>query len=157
MAAQKETAAVYMTDNAVIAQAISIIEKRLKKYETVITSPSSTKEYLTLLLAEEKKELFMVMYLTSQHHLITAETLFTGTIDSCSVYPREVVIRALEHNAAAVILAHNHPSGVVEPSAADRHLTTKITTALGTVDIRIIDHVIVGGTNTLSFAERGYL
>lgn len=157
MAAQKETAAVYMTDNAVIAQAISIIEKRLKKYETVITSPSSTKEYLTLLLAEEKKELFMVMYLTSQHHLIATETLFTGTIDSCSVYPREVVIRALEHNAAAVILAHNHPSGVVEPSAADKHLTTKITTALGTVDIRMIDHVIVGGTNTLSFAERGYL
>ena len=113
--------------------------------------------YLTLKLAREESEQFVVMFLDAQNRLIEAETMFCGTLTQASVYPREVVKRALHHNAAAVILAHNHPSGVVEPSQSDRILTDALKQSLSLVDVRVLDHFIVAGRDTLSFAERGML
>lgn len=147
----------YFTDTARIEHAMQILEGRLRKYEVIITSPTTTTNYLKLRLAQETTELFLVMFLTNQHHLIEAEVMFRGTIDSCVVYPREIVKRALTLNAAAVIFAHNHPSGVATPSGADRQLTDKLVTALGTVDIRVLDHFVIGGDSIKSFAELGYL
>ncbi len=146
-----------MHDDAIIEKALHILKGRMVTSDVIITSPTSTKDYLTLYLAEKKIELFMVMFLTAQHHLIEAEVLFVGTIDNCTVYPREIIKKALEYNAAAVIFAHNHPSGVPTPSTADRQLTDKLVTALGTVDIRVLDHFVIGGDSIKSFAELGYL
>ncbi len=99
----------------------------------------------------------MVLYLDSQNQLIKDEVLFYGTINAASVYPREVVKAALRNNAAALILAHNHPSGVAEPSQADKLITTKLQQALALIDINVLDHIIVGGENCVSFAERGLI
>lgn len=99
----------------------------------------------------------MVLFLDAQHRVIAFEELFAGTLTQTSVYPREVVRRALGHNAAAVILAHNHPSGVAEPSRVDEQLTRALQTALGTVDVRVLDHLVVAGTRIVSFAERGLI
>ena len=121
-----------------------------------LTSPQAVRDQLQILLAPSEREIFSVLYLDSQHRLISYKELFTGTIDSAAVYPREVVKAALAANAAAVILAHNHPSGVSDPSNADIRITNRIKDALSLVDIRILDHFIVGETTT-SFAERGLL
>ena len=99
----------------------------------------------------------MAIFLDAQHRVIAAEEMFHGTLTQTSVYPREVVKRALAHNAAAIIFAHNHPSGVAEPSQSDQHLTTALKQALGLVDVRVLDHFIVAGAGCLSFAERGLL
>lgn len=118
-------------------------------------SPNAVRDYLQLLLGGRQQEVFLVLFLDTQHRVIASEELFHGTLSQTSVYPREVVKRALAHNAAAVILAHNHPSGVAEPSQADRHLTDALKQALGLVDVRVLDHFIVAGAGCLSFAERG--
>jgi DNA repair protein RadC len=102
-------------------------------------------------------EVFVVVFLDAQHRVVASEELFRGTLTQTSVYPREVVKRALHHNAAAVILAHNHPSGVAEPSRADEALTAALKQALGLVDVRVLDHFVVAGDGALSFAERGLL
>ena len=115
------------------------------------------KDYLVLMLGGLSHEVFAVLFLNAQNRLIASDEMFRGTLTQTSVYPREVVKRALTLNAAAVIFAHNHPSGVAEPSAADRLLTDALGTALGTVDVRVLDHIIVAGRSTLSFAERGLL
>jgi DNA repair protein RadC len=107
--------------------------------------------------AGKEHECFVVLFLDSQHRLIVVEELFRGTIDGAAVYPREVVKAALRHNAAALVLSHNHPSGVAEPSAADRALTERLRSALAVVDVRTLDHVVVGGTAAVSFAERGWM
>jgi len=120
-------------------------------------SPDQTKKYLTSKLRDKAHEEFHVLYLDSQHQLIHDEMLFRGTLDSASVYPREVVKQALKYNAAAVILAHNHPSGIAEPSNADCQITTRLTKALGLVDIRVLDHQIVGNEIVVSMAERGLM
>ena len=125
--------------------------------ETVFTEPALVKRYLLQSLAEQKREIFMLLYLDSQHRLICAEPLFFGTIDASPVYPRIVVQSALAHNAAAVILAHNHPSGVAEPSRADRAITERLTQAMALVDIKLLDHFVVGDAEVISFAERGWL
>jgi len=117
------------------------------------TAPDIVKNYLTLALALEEREHFHVLFLNNQHQLLVDARLFSGTIDGASVYPREVVKQALQCNAAAVILAHNHPSGVCVPSEADKGITAKLKQALTTVDIRILDHIIVGHMETYSFAE----
>ena len=101
--------------------------------------------------------LFLVLFLDNQNQLLASEEMFRGTINAASVYPREIVKAALQHNAAAVILAHNHPSGEPEPSLADRSLTERLLAALSLVDIRVLDHLVIGGSNTVSFAERGWL
>ena len=125
--------------------------------DAVFNSPQSVYDYLTLELRGLQQEVFMVLYLDSQNRLIKEETLFYGTINAASVYPREVLKAALKNNAAALILAHNHPSGIAEPSQADKLITTKLQQALQLVDINILDHIIVGGDNCVSFAERGLI
>jgi DNA repair protein RadC len=123
----------------------------------VLNSPRAVRDYLQLLLRGREQEVFMVIFLDAQHRVIASEELFRGTLTQTSVYPREVVRRALHHNAAAVIFAHNHPSGVAEPSQSDRLLTDALKQALSLVDVRALDHFIVAGTGCLSFAERGIL
>ena len=122
-----------------------------------LSSPKAVKDYLVLSLSALPHEVFQVLFLNMRNELIASEELFRGTLSQTSVYPREVVKRALALNAAAVILAHNHPSGVAEPSHADRLLTDAIKSALGLVDVRVLDHLIVGGRTALSFAEHGWL
>lgn len=122
-----------------------------------LTSPQQTKLYLSSILRDRQREAFYILFLDNQHRVIRDEILFEGTIDAASVYPREVVKRALYHNAAAVILAHNHPSGVAEPSQADRRITDRLRDALSLVEIRVLDHFVVGDGEVVSFAERGWI
>jgi DNA repair protein RadC len=122
-----------------------------------LTSPQAVRHYLTARLRHQDRELFCCLFLDNRHRVIRCEDLFQGTIDGASVYPREVVKRALALNAAAVIFAHNHPSGVAEPSGADQRLTQRLQRALELVDIRVLDHMVVGETEVVSFAERGLL
>lgn len=123
-----------------------------------LSSPGEVRDWLRLRLAQEPRELFLALWLDAQNRLLAADELFTGTLTQTSVYPREVVKAALAHNAAAVILAHNHPSGTSEPSHADELLTRALRDALSTVDVRLLDHFIVAGNGRpLSFAERGLL
>jgi len=122
-----------------------------------LNSPSAVRDFLQLLLASRPQEVFMVVFLDTQHRVIASEELFHGTLSQTSVYPREVVKRALAHNAAAVILAHNHPSGVAEPSQSDQLLTDALKKALSLVEVRVLDHFIVATGQTLSFAEKGLL
>jgi DNA repair protein RadC len=120
-------------------------------------SPQAVRKYLRLLLEHKPVEVFVGIFLDAQNRLIAAEELFSGTLTQTSVYPREVVKSALRHNAASVIFAHNHPSGVAEPSRADEVLTQSLKQALALVDVRVLDHFIIGQAATLSFAERGLL
>ncbi|HET7200484.1 MAG TPA: DNA repair protein RadC [Burkholderiales bacterium] len=122
-----------------------------------LSSPRAVRDYLRLALAGREQEVFAVLLLDAQHRVISCQELFHGTLTQTSVYPREVVKCALKHNAAAVIFAHNHPSGVAEPSHADEILTRSLKSALALVDVQVLDHFIVAGTRTMSFAERGLL
>jgi DNA repair protein RadC len=122
-----------------------------------LNSPMAVRNYLRLTLSGRAQEVFLAVFLDAQNRVIFSEELFRGTLTQTSVYPREVVKRALHHNAASVILAHNHPSGVAEPSRADELLTQTLKSALALVDVRVLDHFIVAGNQSLSFAERGIL
>lgn len=122
-----------------------------------LTSPTATRRYLSLRLRDREHEVFACLFLDNRHRVIAFDELFRGTIDGASVYPREIVKAALRYNAAAVILSHNHPSGVAEPSRADERLTERLREALGLIDVRVLDHIIVGDGEPLSFAERGLL
>jgi DNA repair protein RadC len=122
-----------------------------------LNSPRAVREYLQLSLGGRQQEVFLVLFLDTQHRVIASEELFHGTLSQTSVYPREVVKRALAHNAAAVILAHNHPSGVAEPSQSDKLLTDALKQALSLVDVRVLDHFVVAVGQTLSFAEKGLI
>lgn len=143
--------------DAVIARALRIMEGRLQYRDVTLISPQAVRDYLRLRIADRQHEVFLVLFLDSQHRLIACEELFRGTLAQTSVYPREVVKVALKHNAAAVIFAHNHPSGVAEPSRADELLTTALRQALALVDIRTLDHLVVGGASITRFAERGLI
>jgi len=123
----------------------------------VLNSPAQTRRFLQYHLSSQPREVFTCLFLDSQHRLLRCEDLFFGTLDGAAVYPREVAVRALQHGAAAVILAHNHPSGVAEPSTADRRITERLCAALGLLDIRVLDHIIVGSGRQFSFAEEGLL
>jgi len=123
----------------------------------VLTSPGETRRFLTAQLRDRPFEVFCCLFLDNRHRLLAFEELFRGTIDGASVHPREVLRQALAHNAAAVILAHNHPSGVAEPSQADELITHRLRDALALVDIRVLDHLIVAGPDAVSLAERGLL
>lgn len=131
-----------------------LVSRRVKN--TPFTSPNLVRDYLQLHYADLSYEVFSVMFLDTQHRLLSIEDMFRGTIDSASIYPREVVKRALELGAGAVILAHNHPSGVADPSQADQKITDRLKEALGLFEIRVLDHLIVGET-IVSFAERGLI
>jgi DNA repair protein RadC len=123
----------------------------------VLGNPSAVRDHLLTHYAGAEREIFSVLYLDNRHRVICMEELFAGTIDGASVHPREVVKLALARNAAAVILAHNHPSGVAEPSQADELITARLRDALALVDIRVLDHLVVGGTTVTSFVERGLI
>ncbi|MDH2432575.1 hypothetical protein WH50_14150 [Pokkaliibacter plantistimulans] len=124
--------------------------------EQSFTSPDAVKNYLLAHLRDQQREVFACLYLDSQHRLIHYEPLFLGSIDSASVHPREVVKAALRHNAAALIVAHNHPSGIAEPSRADELITQRLKEALALVEIRLLDHFVVGAGQVVSLAERGF-
>ena len=125
----------------------------------VLTSSGATRDYLRAKFRDCQSEIFSCLFLNNQHHVVKLEELFRGTIDGAAVYPREVVKRCLHHNAAAVILAHNHPSGIAEPSQADIAITitNKLRIALATIDVRVLDHLVIGNAVVVSFAERGLL
>jgi DNA repair protein RadC len=141
---------------AVLELARRALAQQLKERE-VFSSPDAVKHYLQLHLAAKAHEVFAVLFLDAQNRLLAMEELFRGTLTQTSVYPREVVLRTLHHQAAAVVLAHNHPSGMVQPSRADEALTQTLKAALALVDVRVLDHVIVAPGQALSMAERGWL
>ena len=145
---------------AQLRAALALVERhakcRLKRVD-VLTSPAQTARFLQLRLRRREREVFAVIFLDSQHRVIEYEELFFGTIDGTSVHPREVVRAALRHNAAAVIVAHNHPSGVAEPSQADVRITERLRSALGLVDVRLLDHLVIGDSEIASLAERGLI
>lgn len=123
----------------------------------VLNSPKQVRDYLCLKLGNLTREVFLVLFLDAQNRVVTTEEMFSGTLTQASVYPREVVKRALHHNAASVIFAHNHPSGIAQQSQADELITKQLKEALALVDVRVLDHFIVAGNTTLSFVERGLL
>jgi DNA repair protein RadC len=125
--------------------------------DTALTSPADSRRFLQAQLRHYPYEVFACLFLDNRHRVIVFEELFRGTIDGASVHPREVVRRALEHNAAALILAHNHPSGITEPSEADRRITQRLRDALALVDIRVLDHFVIGDGEPVSLAERGLI
>ena len=127
------------------------------RHRDVLNSPGSVRDYLRMTLAGRDYEVFMVLFLDAQNRVLAAEEMFRGTLTQTSVYPREVVKTSLVHNAAAVIFAHNHPSGVAEPSHADEALTRALKQALVLVDVRVLDHFVVAGSGLVSFAERGLI
>lgn len=143
-------------ENQIIQQAMEILESRCAKYDVAMDSAEAAKNLVRAKLRTRKQEVFLVLFLNNQHMLIEAKEMFYGTIDGASVYPREVVRESLELNAAAVILAHNHPSGVSTPSQADLTITDRLRDALALIDVRVLDHLIVGDTTT-SFAQQGLL
>jgi len=142
-------------------QAVVEMSRRYLKADLLskpaLGSPSDTRNFLLAQMRDLTREQFACIWLDSQHRVLRFETLFQGTLDSAAVYPREVVKAALNCNAAAVILAHNHPSGIAEPSSADRLLTDRLQTALATIDVQLLDHMVVGQGVVISFAERGLL
>lgn len=123
----------------------------------ILRSPKQVRDYLCLRLGNLTREVFVVLFLDAQNRVVTTEEMFSGTLTQTSVYPREVVKRALHHNAASVIFAHNHPSGIAQQSQADELITKQLKEALALVDVRVLDHFIVAGNTTLSFSERGLL
>jgi DNA repair protein RadC len=141
---------------AVFEMARRALSQRLKEREAFHT-PGAVKQYLQLQLAHKNHEVFAVLFLDNQNRMLAMEELFRGTLSQTSVYPREVVLRALHHQAAAVVLSHNHPSGSVQPSRADEHLTQTLKAALALVDVRVLDHIIVGQGQALSMAEQGLM
>ena len=146
----------YVQMQAVLEMSRRALQEQMHSGDA-LNSPRAVRDYLQLLLRGREQEVFMVIFLDAQHRVVASEELFHGTLTQTSVYPREVVKRALSHNAAAVILAHNHPSGVAEPSQSDRLLTDALKQALALIDIRVLDHFIVAGAGCLSFAEQGML
>lgn len=144
-------------EDRVIEQALHILDRRVFSRGPALTSPDEVAAYLKLQLAVEEHEVFGVVFLDAKHRVLKFESLFYGSIDSSAVYPRQVLKRALANNAAAVILTHNHPSGCTEPSQQDRLLTLRLKEALALVEVRVLDHFIIGAGRPLSMAEYGWL
>ncbi len=145
-----------MTQDQTIKRALKILDARMRSAPT-LSSPEAVRDHLRLLLHDRGHEVFVCVFLDAQHRVIACDELFRGTLAQTSVYPREVVKAALAHNAAAVIFAHNHPSGVAEPSRADELITQALKQALALVDVRVLDHFVVAGSALVSFAERGLI
>ena len=145
------------SDDWIIRQAMALLEQRVFKAGPLLDQPQAVKDYLRLKLVAEPNEVFAIVFMNSQHRVLAYEPMFKGTLDSTAVYPRVVVQRALELNAGAVIFSHQHPSGCTEPSSADRVLTDRLKAALSLIDVRVLDHIIVGQGTPYSFAESGLL
>ena len=146
----------YVQLQAIFEMSRRALNEQLQQRD-VFKSPQQVRDYLVLKLGSLNREIFLVLFLDTQNHLVATEEMFAGTLTQTSVYPREVVKRALHHNAASVIFAHNHPSGIAQQSQADELLTKQLIQALALVDVRVLDHFIIAGNNTLSFLERGLL
>ena len=146
----------YVQLQAVLEMSTRYLKESIEKQDA-ISSPEDTRQFLKAKLRHRPYEVFAALFLDNRHQVIQFEELFRGTIDGASVYPREVVKKALEYNAAAMIVAHNHPSGIAEPSQADEHITHRLKKALDLVDIRLLDHLIIGDGDITSLAERGIL
>lgn len=146
-----------VTDAELVEFTLARISPATIYAEQAMTSPSYAIDYLRVRLGPQPQERFTVLFLDTRHRVIAIEELFRGTIDGTAVYPREVARACLAHNAAAVILSHNHPSGVAEPSDADQQITRRIKAALALLDIRVLDHLVITTTDTVSLAERGLL
>ena len=144
-------------DQQTVREALTLLECQLREPGASFTSTTAVRDWLRLQLATLEREEFVVLFLDNQHRLIAHETLFSGTINHTQVHPREVVKAGLKHNCAAVIVAHCHPSGEAEPSQADRKITERLRAALELVEIRLLDHLVVGGMDIISFSERGWL
>lgn len=166
MRAERQTTAVcenqpQYTPTAILSAAKELVARALSEELTQnsigLNNPKDVRDYLKLLLGGREQEVFAVLFIDTQHRLIAVEELFHGTLTQTSVYPREVVKRALMHNAASVMFAHNHPSGIPEPSSADIRITDVLKKALALVDVRVLDHFIVGDESALSFAEKGLI
>ena len=141
----------------IVQQAIVLLERRVFKAGPLLERPAAVRDYLRLKLVAEPNEIFVVVFMNSMHDVLAVEPMFHGTINATSVYPRVVLQRALQLNAAAVIFAHQHPSGTTEPSNADRLLTEQLKTALALIDVRVLDHFVIGQGTPYSFAESGLL
>lgn len=146
----------YVQLQAVIEMAWRHLHETMQRGDA-LSSPGDTRRYLAVRLRDYPHEVFACLFLDNRHRVIHFDEMFRGTVDGASVHPREVVKQALAHNAAAVIFAHNHPSGIAEPSRADETITRRLKDALALVDIRVLDHIVVGDGETVSFAERGLL
>ncbi len=146
----------YVQLQAVLEMARRHLAEPLKRGEA-LTSPEYTRRFLTAHLRHHPYEVFACLFLDNRHRVIRYDELFFGTIDGASVHPREIVRRCIQHNAAAVIFAHNHPSGIAEPSRADRDLTSRLVAVLALIDVRVLDHFVIGDGEAVSFAERGWL
>jgi len=149
--------AITPAEQKVLDRATRILAREMKERPLAMTSPHVVRDFLRFELEHVEHESFCVLFLDTQHRLIAFEELFRGTLDSASVYPREVAKEALRHNAGAVILAHNHPSGIADPSQADRRITDRLKEALGLFEIRVLDHLVVGSPEVVSFAEKGLI
>lgn len=145
-----------MKGDRIILRALKLLKERIRTGAS-LTSPSAVRDYLRLLLHDRGHEVFVCLWLDAQHRVIATEEIFRGTLTQTSVYPREIVKAALQQNAAAVIFAHNHPSGVAQPSQADELLTRNLRDALALVEIKVLDHFIVAGAHVISFAECGLI
>lgn len=145
----------YATKEEIISCAISLLDNQIREND-LLCSPKQTREFLTLQLSDELAEVFCVLFLDNRHRVISFDRMFNGTINGASVYPREVVRAAIKRNASAVIFAHNHPSGVAEPSDADITITKRLTEALALIDVRVLDHFVVGD-EVVSMAESGLM
>jgi DNA repair protein RadC len=143
--------------NLLIKLALACLEKRLRNGNESFTHPKDVRDYLRLQLANEPNEVFGVLFLTNANRLLAFEKMFWGTITSSTVHPRVVVQKALKHNAAAVILAHNHPAGICKPSVGDQMITQKLRDILHVIDVSVLDHIIVAGDSCYSFTEQGFL
>lgn len=155
--AEPGSALVLAHENRLIAQAIAILERRLFVDGSPMSDPQVTRDYLRLKLMPEPSEVFVALFLNAKHQVIACETLFRGTIDAAQIHPRVVVQRALLHNAAALIVSHQHPSGCSDPSPADERLTQRLKSALECVDVRLLDHFIIGRGQPYSFADHAQL
>ena len=145
------------SEQKTIRKALTLLARQLREPGASFTSTTAARDWLRLHMAGLEREAFVVLFLDNQNRLITHETLFIGTINHTQIHPREVVKSSLKHNAAATIVAHNHPSHEAEPSHADRQITTRLKQALDLVEIRLLDHWVIGGMAVVSFTERGWL
>jgi DNA repair protein RadC len=144
-------------EDSIIAEALAIMDRRMFKAGEALTSPRDSAAFLKAKLSGYQWEVFGVLFLDNRHRVLAFEEMFRGTLDGASVHPREVVRAALNHNAAAVILSHNHPSGVSEPSAADRNITHQLRDALQLIGVRVLDHLVIGAGEPTSMAARGLI
>lgn len=144
-------------EDDILQAAQQIAESRVRKAPTVFTDPAAVKRFLRMKIGLEQREHFGVLFLCAQHKFIAFEVMFSGTLTQTSVYPREIIKRSLELHAAAIVLAHNHPSGDCNPSTADQQLTKVLRDSCHMVDVRVLDHIVVGANDTVSFAEIGLI